>query len=77
MRLIIILLTGLVVFAAATPQPGEPRKLALIIAIGTYDSTTGWKSISSLNDINYMKPALIGQGFEENNIEILTNEQAT
>lgn len=77
MRLSFILITVLLFFAAATPQQDGQRKLALIIAIGTYDSTTGWKTISSLNDINYMKPALMGQGFEENNIDILKNEQAT
>ncbi len=77
MRLSFILITVLLLFAAATPQQDGSRKLALIIAIGTYDSTTGWKTISSLNDINYMKPALMGQGFEENNIDVLKNEQAT
>ncbi|MFM9909366.1 MAG: caspase domain-containing protein, partial [Chitinophagaceae bacterium] len=77
MRLSFILITVLLLFASATQQQDGSRKLALIIAIGTYDSTTGWKTISSLNDINYMKPALMGQGFEENNIDVLKNEQAT
>ena len=76
MRHWVLLLTLFFLLSAATPQHASPHKLALIIAIGTYDSTTGWKSISSLNDINYMKPALIGQGFEESNIEIIKNEQA-
>lgn len=77
MRLSIISFFILLLFPAATPQQTGPRKLALIIAIGTYDAATNWKPISSLNDINYMKPALLNQGFEENNIEILQNEQAT
>lgn len=77
MRHSLLLFAVLLLTTVATSQQSSPRKLALIIAIGTYDSTTGWKSISSLNDINYMKPALIGQSFEESNIEILKNEQAT
>ena len=77
MRNVFLLLSGIFLLAASNPRQTSPQKLALIVAIGTYDSVTGWKSISSLNDINYMKPALLGQGFTEDNIEILRNEQAT
>jgi len=77
MRNIFIVLSGIFLLAAVNPRQTGPQKLALIIAIGSYDSVTGWKSISSLNDINYMKPALLGQGFIEDNIEILRNQQAT
>jgi metacaspase-1 len=78
MRLALLLVTIVSIAAAAfrMPEPG-PRKLALIIAIGTYEPSTGWKAISSLNDINYMKPALISQGFAEEDIDIIKDEQAT
>lgn len=67
----------LLLLAAAQPRPSGPRKLALVIAIGSYEPSTGWKSISSINDLNYIKPALLAQGFVEDDIEILKNEQAT
>lgn len=70
-----LVITGLLAFA--TPRPEPPRKLALVIAIGNYDPATGWKSISSINDLNYIKPALMGQGFAESDIEVLQNEKAT
>src|SRR5512139_3487919 len=53
------------------------RKLALIVAIGTYDKSTGWNSISSINDLPYIKSALLSQGFNEKDIDTLKNEQAT
>ncbi|MBC7851456.1 MAG: caspase family protein [Chitinophagaceae bacterium] len=77
MRFFIALISLFILIASATPKATEPRKLALIIAIGSYDSITGWKSISSLNDINYMKPALLAQGFAENDIQILKDKDAT
>jgi hypothetical protein len=77
MKILSVVLLSLITLAAAVPAADGPKKIALIIAIGNYDSTTGWKPISSLNDINYMKPALLAQGFMEENIEILKNEAAT
>lgn len=74
--LLTILLSSLALVAYRPPQ-AAPRKLALIIAIGKYDSTTGWRTISSINDLNYMKPTLLNQGFGENDIEIIRDEQAT
>lgn len=44
------------------------EKYALIIALGTYNKETGWSSISSANDVEIMKQALIVQGFSEKNI---------
>ena len=77
MRSGLILLIAILFYPAVTQTQVGPRKLALIIAIGTYDEATNWKQISSLNDINYIVPSLLSQGFDEKNIEILTNEKAT
>lgn len=77
MKILSGLILSLIFFAGAAPLTDGPKKIALIIAIGNYDSSTGWKTISSINDINYLKPALINQGFMEQNIEILKNEAAT
>lgn len=55
----------------------KAEKHALIIAIGDYPSKTGWKSISSVNDVPLIKGTLLNQGFTESNISILLNEKAT
>lgn len=77
MRYFLSILICSLAFVAGRPPQSGPRKLALIFAIGKYDSTTGWRSISSINDLNYMKPTLMSQGFAENDIEIIRDEQAT
>lgn len=50
-----------------------------MVAIGSYDSHNGkgWKTISSVNDTTYILPVLRKQGFADENIQILVNEQAT
>ena len=65
------------VFALLSSGTQQPQKRALIIAIGKYDSTTGWKSISSMNDIKYIRAALESQGFDPSQIDTLVNQQAT
>lgn len=57
--------------------PSHAEKIALIIAIGTYPENSGWHTISSENDIHYIKGALIRQGFNPKNITIIKNEQCT
>ena len=53
------------------------EKFALIIAVGDYPKKTGWSSISSANDVPLIKQTLLNQGFKEENIIIIINEQAT
>ena len=53
------------------------EKYGLIIAVGDYPRSTGWSSISSVNDIDLIKQALIGQDFKEDNIAVIKNEEAT
>ena len=52
-----------------------PTKRAIIIAIGDYDEATGWKDISSINDIPLIEGALSKQGFSD--FIIKRNEEAT
>lgn len=52
-------------------------KVALIVAIGTYDPATGWSTISSQNDVPIIKAALIKQGFAEKDILVIRDAQAT
>ena len=53
------------------------KKYALIIAIGDYNTSTGWSAISSENDIPIIKGSLLKHGFQEEDISILKNDQAT
>ena len=46
------------------PSP-EPKKLALIVAIGKYPEGGRWKNLSSENDLKYIKAALQKNGFAE------------
>ncbi len=52
-----------------------PNKLALIIAIGAYDtSATGWAQISSENDVDIIKNSLVKIGFSD--ITVLSDAKA-
>lgn len=53
------------------------EKYALIIAVGNYPKKTGWSTISSVNDVPLIKQTLLNQKFEEPNITLLIDEQAT
>lgn len=53
------------------------EKYAIIIAVGDYPKSTGWSSISSVNDVPLIKNTLISQDFKEENIVVLKNEIAT
>ena len=55
----------------------EPNKIALIVAIGKYPTTSDWPELSSANDVPLIKGALKGQGFKDENITILKDQQAT
>lgn len=71
-----------IVFTLVIINPGsllakKSDKHALIIAIGEYKrSETGWSPISSKNDIPLIKNALMSQGFEEENIKMLIDDEA-
>lgn len=71
--LIICMLVSLSLSLSGTAQ----KKLALIIAIGDYDSSQGWKDISSANDVPLIKQSLLKQGFKDENISLLQDKYAT
>lgn len=69
----------------AVPQPQSPpsngptpspQKRALIVAIETYSPESGWRDISSGNDVPLMSRALIAQGFDAGSIRVLRDEEA-
>lgn len=53
------------------------RKIGLIVAIGKYPEGGAWRNLSSINDIKYVRSALIQNGFSEKEIDTLINEKAT
>ena len=68
--LTLITLLQIGVFIAKPPV----TKRALIVAIGNYPEVTGWKSISSLNDVGIMQNALTKQGFTD--ISVIRDAEA-
>lgn len=54
------------------------KKIALLIGIGKYpEGQRYWRNLSSERDLQYMKAALLENGFTENNIVTIVNEKAT
>lgn len=72
----LILLLALIPLLSFQKNP-PPKKIALIIAIGEYPQPGKWKNLSSINDLFYVKSALVKQGFKESAIDTLKNEKAT
>ncbi len=53
------------------------RKIGLIVAVGKYPDGGAWRNLSSINDIRYIRSALVQNGFSEKEIDTLINEKAT
>jgi hypothetical protein len=53
------------------------EKRALIVAIGTYPTNSGWPNISSANDAILMRTTLQSQDFNAKNITTLADDKAT
>ncbi len=52
-------------------------KIALLVAVSEYEKNSGWSSLNAFNDVPLVRQALIQQGFHQDNIAVLENEQAT
>jgi metacaspase-1 len=74
MRLISCLL---IVFYFSIMQGIAQQKRALLIGIGSYPVESGWKPLSALNDIVYLKSILPVKGFPEANIATVLDDKAT
>jgi len=55
----------------------KAEKRALLIGVGQYPQTSGWKNLSSENDLQHIESALLMRGFRPQNITQLLNEKAT
>jgi metacaspase-1 len=67
--ILLLIITGVNTITAQT-------KHALIIAIGNYPEESGWKVISSIGDIAYIKTVLSNQGFREQHIRVVADSAA-
>lgn len=70
---IIMIVFGLL----AGNSAAQNQKLALIVAVGDYPAESGWEKLSSVNDVGIVKSALMYQGFDESNMLILIDNEAT
>lgn len=55
----------------------QATKRALIIAVGDYPTESRWGDISSVKDVALIKGSLLNNGFLENDITVLLDENAT
>jgi hypothetical protein len=67
----------LLLFVVLALSASAQRKIGLIVAIGEYPELSGWKNLSSINDIKYIKTSLLLNGFTEKDIDTLLNQKAT
>lgn len=68
---------SLLLFLLFTSSANAQQKRALLIGIGKYPGESGWKSLNSLTDIEYLKNILPIRGFPTENITTVINENAT
>lgn len=81
MKNLIFSLFAIFVLACIFPKNAladkDPQKHALIIAVADYPEEGRWPDISSDNDISLIKGALLQQGFKNENIKVIMDEQAS
>lgn len=63
--------------ANSIKSTAQSDKIALIVAISQYAPQSGWPRTNAHNDVLLLRYALQRQGFEEKNILILKDEEAT
>lgn len=65
-------------FLAWNPAFSDPpSRIALIVAVGQYPESSKWNSLGAANDLQLVREALMQQGFSEENIASLRDEEAT
>lgn len=53
------------------------ERWAIVVGISDYPCESGWDDINGANDVSIIKPMLLNNGFQEQNIIVLTDAQAT
>ncbi|MFC2107095.1 caspase family protein [Bacteroidota bacterium] len=81
MKNIIITIVAIIFAFSSIPKNSfadkDPTKHALIIAVADYPEEGRWPDISSDNDVSLIRGALLNQGFDNDNIKIVLDEQAS
>ncbi len=77
MRKISLIINFFILSAPVFSQTKDITKHALIFAIGNYPESGGWPKISSLHDVQYIQNILSQQGFQEKNIRVVPDQDAT
>src|SRR5215216_3054293 len=70
------ILIAIFIFFACTNSNAQTKR-ALIIAIENYPEASGWKTLNTLGDVVLIQNTLLKQEFPAQNINILTDSQAT
>lgn len=68
-----VFMSGLVCITDAAAQ----QRRAVVIGIGDYPEESGWRKINGDKDIDVVVPMLLDNGFEKENITVLSNAEAT
>jgi hypothetical protein len=71
------ILSALLIVTLSVPADAFADKRALIVTVGEYQADTGWRKISSNNDLPLIEYALSRHGFTDNDIVHLPETEAT
>lgn len=63
-------------FLLSVPGMAQTNR-ALIVAIDEYPAGSGWAKIHATNDLKLILPMLADNGYPEENVVVLTNQNAT
>lgn len=68
----------LMIFIIALFSTASAENRALLVGIGKYDTRqTGWSVIHGDEDVDMLSDALLGNGYQKENLKCLKNGQAT
>ena len=56
---------------------GQSNRHALLVGVGNYPENSGWRNLSSVNDLTLIENTLMDQGFSSSNISTLTDRTAS
>jgi hypothetical protein len=66
-----------ILFEASSGVLPAQTNRALLVAIDKYPEASGWTDIHATNDVDILLPALMQNGYKQENINMLLNKEAT
>ena len=70
-------LAAVIILLCLSIETFSQKKIALLVGISKYEDATSWKVLSSLNDLKYLQTVLMQQGFKQEDIFMLKENEAT